>query len=165
MALAFHGDPDFIRRSINFAANYLVTDKSEITQETVSFAQVNTTMEGLADALEREGYNLKMVELLKDAPCPILQAEDEDFPDDWEKRMHADFEARCNAKDWQAIKEIDAKDPTNDLTFTETPAMQAEAKAFGIKHAQKVIGELEFKTFKREASREGLATHSLAESI
>lgn len=68
IALAFSGEPEFVRRSINFAVNYLLTETQKIREQTQTFAVVLTTEENLRLALYREAYNLKMLEVRKAMP-------------------------------------------------------------------------------------------------
>ena len=68
IALAFQGDPDFVRRSVNFAINYLLTESQKVKEQTQTWAVVLTTEANLRLALYREAYNLKLGEVYRNMP-------------------------------------------------------------------------------------------------
>jgi hypothetical protein len=68
MALAFEGDPDFIRRSINFAINFLVQGEHVVRQLTPTFVVVNTSMERIEDALFSEAFPRERLKLAEQFP-------------------------------------------------------------------------------------------------
>lgn len=163
MALAFEGDPEFVKRSINFAANFLLSEKSEIRQETPTFAVINTTMENLTKAFELEGYCLRMRELLKTAENPMDFIRDEDFPADWEERLEKFSHDLLAAKNAKEVAEVMKRDPMRGLEIVETPEMVADATAWGKKYAQEELGKLVYEDFMRHVSHSPISTHAVSE--
>jgi len=154
MALAFQGDAEFIRTSVNFAVNYLLSARAQIKEQTPSFIIINTTTDELMKAFALEGYCLKMRELW--AKVPPLELEDDDLPEDFEQRVDT-FIRKTLLDDPTAV------DPTASM-YVETPEMIAEAEAAGIEHAKKEFAKIEFEDFMRRVSRAGLREHAMSES-
>lgn len=163
MALAFEGEPDFVKRSINFAANFLLSEKSEIRQETPTFAVINTTMENLTKAFELEGYCLRMRELLKTAENPMDLIRDEDFPADWDERLDKFSTALLSAKNAKEVAEIMKTDPMRGLEIVETPEMVADATAWGKNYAKDELAKIVFEDFMRHVSHSPISTHAVSE--
>lgn len=154
MAIAFQGDENFIRRSVNFAANFLLTPRSQIKQHTPSFVIINTTQEDLVKAFELEGYTLKMQELWKN--IPTVQIDEDDLPADFEERVR-EYTLKVLTGDPTAV------DPVANMYPEETPAMVKEATAYSKKYAQDRLAEIESEDFMRRISRAGLQEHAFTE--
>jgi hypothetical protein len=167
MALAFDGDKDFIRRSINFAINFLVHDASNIHQHSPSFVVVNTTEERLKAALYQEGYSRELLRLSQAEPLdnPLLALDDEDFPADFNERcekFRADLWAAANPEE---VAEVLKRDPTRGIFDTEPDEGHDErAKAWARQYVDEEMGKLQFEDFMRQFSSAGLTTHEVAET-
>lgn len=154
MALAFQGDEEFIRKSINFAANFLLSKASNIKKQTSSFVIINTTMEELTAALETEGYLQKMAELLKAQPA--VEFSDDDLPDNLEEQV--------NEYTIKMLKGEPCKDPTAALSVVETPEMVRAAKKHGAAYAKAEIEKIHFEDFMRRINPAGLTQHEFSEN-
>lgn len=161
MALAFNGNPEFIRSSLNFAFNFLLSDKSQVKEQMPGFVIVNTTMENLVKAFQLEGYCMKMQELIKGAEDPMDILTDEDFPADWDERLKKFGEDMFATKNRNDVAKVIATDPMRGLTIEETPEMVAAATLAGIEHAKKEIAKIEFEDFMRHISRAPVESHAM----
>jgi hypothetical protein len=170
MALAFEGDPEFIRTSCNFAANFLLDSKANIYQMTPTFAIVNTTMENLTAALEFEGYLQKMLELRTEARkvhgsvFDLLQPED--YPADYDEKCDAYMRAILAANSPEDVADAEKLNPHKNLD--ELPdevekEMERQAKAYGKEYAAKELAKLHFEDFMRHVNRAGLSVHEFSE--
>jgi hypothetical protein len=167
MALAFEGDPDFIRRSINFAINFLVQGEHVVRQLTPTFVVVNTSMERLEDALYREAFARERLKLAEQFPLDnaLAAMDDEDFPPDFEERCtqwRADLWAAANPKE---TAEVMQRDPTRGIFPDEDdPALEAKAKELALNSVKEQMDALVFEDFMRQFSHAGLQTHDVAET-
>ncbi len=163
MALAFEGDPAFIERSINFAVNFLLSEKSEIRKQMPSFVIVNTTFDNLRNALETEGYCMKMAELLNGQENPLDIMREEDYPADWEDRLRNFERDLIAAKTPAEVADVMKRDPMRGLVISPTAENEAEARAFGKEYAQTELAKVTFEDFMRKISRAPLETHAMVE--
>jgi hypothetical protein len=151
IALAFQGDPEFIRTSVNFAVNYLLPPTAKIKENTPSFVICITSMAELRKAFELEGYCLKMRELLattEDFP----ELDEDDFPDDLQERMWDYL-----VKSW---KGEEATDPLENV-FVESDEMVQLAEEAGRLYADKELQKIEYEGFMQHISRAGLREHKV----
>jgi hypothetical protein len=168
MALAFQGDPEFIRQSVNFAVNFLLSATSQIKEQTPSFAIVNTTMEDLTNALISEGSLRRMLELRKEhrknhgSEFDLL--EEDDYPLDYDEQNAAYIwavlaaqtpEEVVKAEELNIMSNIDKDDPVLLAKW------EKDARAYGEKYAQEEIAKLRFEDFMRGVSRAPVASHTL----
>lgn len=152
MALAFQGDENFIRRSVNFAMNFLITPRSQIKQHTPSFVIINTSMDELKKAFKREGFCIGMQKLR--AKYPITELEEDDFPEDFEQRVN-EFISKTLTGDKTAV------DPL--ACVEDDPQLEIEAEEFANEYAEKQMQNIRFEDFMRKISRAGLREHEFIE--
>ncbi len=155
MSLAFYGDEEFVTRSMNFAANFLLSSKAQARQSTPNFALVNTTMEELEAALRMEGYVIKLREL--HAALPKARLDAEDYPADFDDRVRAYTHSLLTGAN-------DVPDPTAYLNEPETDEMREIASRHGIVHAQAEMAKLEFDAYMRHVSQAPVACHAVIDS-
>lgn len=156
MSLAFQGDEEFVRRSLNFAANFLLSSKAQARELSPNFVLVNTTMDELVDALQREGYAMKMRELY--AARPRVRLEAEDFPDTFEDDVNKFIRATLSG-------DTSVKDPTARIMDDETEEMREEATTYGIEYAKTEIGKLEFDAYMRQMSTAPVVCHAVSDNV
>lgn len=168
MALAFQGDASFIAKSINFAANFLLSEKSQIKQQTPSFVVINTTMDALVEALESEGFLSKMLELRGQLENPLDILEEDDYPADFEKRVEEFTRALLSASTPAQVAEAAKLDPTIGIWAddpVQVATMEREARAYAKKYAQDEVAKLTFEDFMRHVSQAPVQTHAVTEQI
>lgn len=156
MSLAFQGDEEFVRRSMNFAANFLLSSKAQARQQTPNFALVNTTMAELEDAFRAEGYVIKMRELY--AARPRVRLEAEDFPDDFDEQVRKYTHELLSGNE-------NAVDPTQYMMDEETDEMREISTQYGEEHAKREMAKLEFDAYMRLVSPASVVTHAVVESF
>lgn len=163
MALGFVGDPDFIRRSTNFAINFLVHDASKITVQTPRFSTLNTSEERLRDALYREAYAQEMLKLAAGDRSPLSTMEAEDFPEGFDERLEEFSRKLMLAGTPEEVAEVMKSDPT--AIFEEKTPIDREviadvrAKARVEEQMQALVSE----EFMRSLAGFGLEVHQVAE--
>lgn len=168
MALAFNGDPEFIRRSVNFAINFLVHDASNIHEYMPSFVVVNTSMERLGKALYDEAFARESLKLSQESsrPNPLSVMQDEDFPDDFNEKcvqFRADLHA---ARNWKEVQAVLARDPTVGIFEIELdPEIKTKASELARNSVREQLAALVFEDFMRRVSQAGVMTHQVSEEI
>ncbi len=168
MALAFEGDPEFIRRSVNFAATFLLSDSAHVKEQSPSFVIVNTTMTKLMEALTFEGYLAKMLELRKEHSKNVVSEidllDEDDLPADINEQCRRYTEASFSARDFKEAKAAEELDPFRGLNKDDPVLLakwEAEAIKFSKEYADKEIAKLHFEDFMRHVSRAPVHTHSI----
>lgn len=136
MALAFSGDKNFVDRSINFAYNWLLGSKANVTRESETFAYVSqTNKEKLRSALEREGYCQKIDELLSKSEMPNvdeIEVSDEEI-DNYIRSMLKGDE--------------NVVDPFAHICPQETPEMIETATVYSKEYAEGIMQTLVGESF------------------
>lgn len=154
VAVAFQGDEDFVRKSSNFAENFLLTGNATVKEYMPTFHVVYTTMEKLIAALEFEGYCQKLSELHRNRPK--YHIEDEDVPDS--------FNERCKEFLGAFLKgDYSLPDPTKYLHEEETEEMREIAREHGRQRAQIILADLVSEDFMARISDAPLPTHDVIE--
>ena len=149
MALAFQGDKDFVRRSVNFAYNYLIDPKAHVREQHENFVVVNTSMEALREAFKKEGYCKRMQQLHRQ----MRVNQEENYPADFEERINAYVRATLSG-------DTSVEDPRPD-THVETEDMVVMANAYAEIHADEQIATLGFEDFMRDVSKAGVGAHEV----
>lgn len=167
MSVGFEGDANFIRRSVNFAINFLVHDPSNVHYHTPTFVSVNTTLERLKKALYDETYARELLRLTtehnKTQPNPLSILNDEDFPENFEadaEKFRADLHS---AADHHEVAAVLARDPTRMIFPLDNPVeLEQRAAKLAQEFTDKTIDEMEPEEFMRSFGA-GLPDYQVAE--
>ncbi len=167
MAIGFEGDKNFIRRSVNFAINFLVHNPLNVHYHTPTFVSVNTTHERLEKALYDEAYARELLRLTtefnKTQPNPLAILNDEDFPENFDEqteKFRADLHA---AADHHEVAQVLARDPTSMIFPLDNPVeLEQQAAKLAKEFVNKTLEELEPEEFMRSFGV-GMQEHAVAE--
>lgn len=128
------GDEAFLNKIRNFIANFVFVRKNEERSGAVGTLFFHVSEDDLFAGFAKEGYGLKMCELLK--AKGVKKVEDEDLPDNIDDLVR-EYNRQVISGNEAAIN------PCEKFSLQETPEMIDEAKIFSFNYAQEEMDKLE----------------------